>query len=67
MVHEICKDKMFLIQKAEMATQDDMGIAWNLLDSLAFYKDCCVGIAANMIGVNKCLIVFESRDCSAQN
>ena len=52
MVREICKDEAFLAQKAEPATADDLGIAQDLLDTLVAHKDGCVGMAANMIGVN---------------
>ena len=56
MVREICKDEAFLAQKAEPATADDLGIAQDLLDTLIAHKDGCVGMAANMIGVNKRII-----------
>ena len=61
MVREICKDEAFLAQKAEPATADDLGVAQDLLDTLAAHKDGCVGMAANMIGVNKRIIVFDSE------
>ena len=60
MVREICKDEAFLAQKAEPATADDLGIAQDLLDTLIAHKDGCVGMAANMIGVNKRIIAFEN-------
>lgn len=47
MVREITRDESFLAQKAAPATPGD------LLDTLAAHKDGCVGMAANMIGVNK--------------
>lgn len=53
MIREICKDEFFLSQKSEPATADDLAIAQDLLDTLAAHKDGCVGMAANMIGVNK--------------
>ena len=59
MVREICRDKAFLSQKAEPAAADDLGTAQDLLDTLAAHKDSCVGMAANMIGVNKRIIAFE--------
>ena len=61
MVREICKDEAFLAQKAEPATVDDLGVAQDLLETLAAHKDGCVGMAANMIGVNKRIIVFDSE------
>ena len=53
MIREICKDETFLAQKAEAATADDLNTAQDLLDTLIAHKDGCVGMAANMIGVNK--------------
>ena len=61
MVREICKDETFLAQKAEPAAADDLGVAQDLLDTLAAHKDGCVGMAANMIGVNKRIIVFDNE------
>ena len=60
MVREICKDEAFLAQRAEPATADDLGVAQDLLDTLIAHKDGCVGMAANMIGVNKRIIAFEN-------
>ena len=53
MVREIMRDEAFLSQKAEPATQDDLNIAQDLLDTLTAHKTGCVGMAANMIGVCK--------------
>ena len=61
MVREIMRDEAFLAQKAEPATQDDLNVAQDLLDTLAAHKDGCVGMAANMIGVNKRIIVFDNE------
>ena len=60
MIREICKDETFLAQKAEPATPDDLSIATDLLETLEHHKDGCVGMAANMIGVNKRIIVFDN-------
>ncbi len=59
MIRDICKDEAFLARKAEPATADDLGTAQDLLDTLAAHKEDCVGMAANMIGVNKRIIVFD--------
>mgnify|MGYP000518040484 CR=1 FL=1 len=59
MVREICKDEAFLAQKSECATADDLGVAQDLLDTLFAHKDGCVGMAANMIGVKKCIIAVN--------
>ena len=61
MIQEICKDKIFLAQKAEPATPDDLPIAQDLIDTLTAHKDGCVGMAANMIGVNKRIIIFDNE------
>lgn len=60
MIREICKDVLFLGRKAEAATPDDLSVAADLLETLAFHKEGCVGMAANMIGVNKRIIAFDN-------
>ena len=60
MIREICKDETFLAQKAAPATAADLGVAQNLMETLIAHKDGCVGMAANMIGVNKRIIAFEN-------
>ena len=61
MVQEIMKDETFLAQKAEPATLDDLEVAQDLLDTLTAHKAGCVGMAANMIGVNKRIIAFDNE------
>ncbi len=61
MVQEIMRDEVFLSQKAEPATPEDLPIAQDLLDTLAAHKDGCVGMAANMIGVSKRIIAFDNE------
>lgn len=61
MVREIMRDETFLAQRAEPATLEDLPIAQDLLDTLAAHKDGCVGMAANMIGVNKRIIAFDNE------
>lgn len=60
MIREICKDEAFLAQKAEPATAEDLPLAQDLLETLIAHRDGCVGMAANMIGVNKRIIAFEN-------
>lgn len=60
MIREICKDEAFLAQKAELATPADLQVAADLLDTLIHHKEGCVGLAANMIGVNKRIIAFDN-------
>ena len=57
MVRPICKDIFFLNQKAKPATKADLPVAQDLIDTLRANADRCVGMAANMIGVNKRIIV----------
>ena len=61
MVRDIMKDEAFLAQKAEQATQEDLSVAADLLETLEFHKAGCVGMAANMIGVNKNIIAFDNE------
>ena len=61
MIREICKDETFLAQKAEPAVPEDIQIATDLLETLEHHKDGCVGMAANMIGVNKRIIAFDNE------
>lgn len=60
MIREICKDETFLAQKAEPATPQDASVAADLLETLEHHKDGCVGMAANMIGINKRIIAFDN-------
>ena len=61
MIRDICKDETFLAQKAEPATPDDVQVAADLLETLEHHKDDCVGMAANMIGINKRIIAFDNE------
>ncbi len=60
MIKEIVHDPMFLAMKSEPATADDLQTAEDLLDTLIANKETCVGMAANMIGVLKRIIVFDN-------
>ena len=59
MIREICKDETFLAQKAAPATAADLGVAQDLMETLIAHKDGCVGMAANMIGVKKNIIIVN--------
>ena len=61
MIREICKDTFFLSQKSEPATLDDLPVAEDLLQTLAHHREGCVGMAANMIGVNRRIIAFDNE------
>ena len=61
MVRPLMTDTVFLAQKALPADADDITVADDLLDTLKAHEDGCVGMAANMIGVNKAIIVFDNN------
>lgn len=61
MIREIMRDEAFLAQKAQPATADDLPVAEDLLETLAAHRAGCVGMAANMIGVNKRIIAFDNE------
>lgn len=61
MVKEVIHDPVLLAGKSEAATKDDLQVAQDLLDTLSANKDACVGMAANMIGVRKRIIVFDNE------
>jgi len=58
MIKEPIHDPIFLAGKSEIATEEDLRVAQDLLDTLMAHKDSCVGMAANMIGVRKRIIAF---------
>jgi len=60
-VREIIHDPILLAMKSEKATIEDLQVAQDLLDTLAANKEACVGMAANMIGVRKRIIVFDNE------
>lgn len=57
MVKPIIHDILFLSKKSEPATVLDAQVIRDLQDTLKANEDRCVGMAANMIGVNKCILV----------
>ncbi|GAA0102694.1 peptide deformylase [Paraclostridium bifermentans] len=59
MIKEVVKDILFLEQKSELATKDDVEVINDLIDTLISNLDHCVGMAANMIGVKKRILVFS--------
>lgn len=60
MIKPIIKDVFFLRQKSVEAKEDDISVAIDLLDTLAAHREGCVGLAANMIGVSKRIIVVDT-------
>jgi len=59
MVRTIMKDIFFLSQKSEEATKEDLQIGCDLMDTLAANREECVGMAANMIGIRKRVIIVN--------
>lgn len=58
MEKKIVKDIKFLAQKSKLATKADLNVVTDLEDTLRANLDICVGLAANMIGVKKRILVF---------
>lgn len=63
MIQPIMKDIKFLSIPSTPATKLDLKVAQDLKDTLSFYSDRCVGMAANMIGVSKNIIIFSVGPC----
>ena len=61
MVKELIDDPIFLARKSSEAGKEDLETARDLLDTLMAHRDSCVGMAANMIGVTKRIIVFDNE------
>ena len=61
MIKEVVHDPVFLGMPSEAATKEDIPVAQDLLDTLTANKEACVGMAANMIGVLKRIIVFDNE------
>ena len=59
MIQPIVKDILFLQQKSQEASQADLSIGKDLQDTLLAHQDACVGLAANMIGVQKRIIIVS--------
>ena len=59
MERRIVKDPILLARRSRDATAEDLDIARDLLDTLRAHRDGCVGMAANMIGICKRVIVFD--------
>ncbi len=62
MIKEIVTDQFSLSQKSVLATIEDLSVVQDLLDTIKAHKQECVGMAANMIGVNKNIIVVNDND-----
>ena len=58
MVKELIHDPFLLSRKSRIATKEDLQVLTDLLETLVFHKETCVGMAANMIGETVRIIVF---------
>ena len=58
MIKPIVKDILFLGQKSEEATKNDIVVIDDLIDTLRANFEHCVGLAGNMIGAKKRILVF---------
>ena len=61
MICEVVHDPILLSAKSVPATKEDISVARDLLDTLRANKEACVGMAANMIGIPKRIIVFDNE------
>ncbi len=61
MICEIMKDPIFLGVRSLPATREDLSLAQDLRDTLAAHREGCVGMAANMIGVRKRVIIVDNE------
>lgn len=61
MIRPICRDTFFLSRKSIAAELEDAEVGQDLLDTLNAHREGCVGMAANMIGVAKRVIVFDNQ------
>ena len=62
MIKPIIRDILFLGQKSEPATKEDLQIGRDLQDTLRANREHCVGMAANMIGVKKNTMILHGRN-----
>lgn len=62
MERAIVTSQIFLRQPSEPATEADLPLAQDLLDTLAAHAHECVGLAANMVGARRCVIAFDAGD-----
>ena len=61
MIKEVIHEPILLARHSEPATLEDQHVVQDLIDTLTANKEACVGMAANMIGVYKRIIVFDNE------
>lgn len=62
MIRQIITDQFILSQKSTLATKEDLPVVQDLLDTIKAHETHCVGMAADMIGFNKRIIVIKDND-----
>lgn len=62
MVKELVHDPLLLARKSQPASREDMQVVQDLMDTFAAHRETCVGMAANMIGEFKNIIIFDNED-----
>lgn len=62
MVKELIHDPLLLARKSQPASREDMQVVQDLIDTFAAHRETCVGMAANMIGEFKNIIIFNNED-----
>ena len=61
MVRELIHDPILLSRQSAPATAEDLQVSQDLLDTLLAHRETCVGMADNMIGIHKQIIVFDNE------
>lgn len=62
MVKELVHDPLLLARKSQPASREDMQVVQDLMDTFATHRETCVGMAANMIGEFRNIIIFDNED-----
>ena len=62
MVKELVHDPLLLARKSQPASREDMQVVQDLMDTFAAQRETCVGMAANMIGEFRNIIIFDNED-----
>lgn len=59
MIRPIMRSEVFLSKPSVEATEADLPVGRDLVDTLRAHRHECVGMAANMIGVPKRIVAFD--------
>lgn len=62
MVKKLVHDPLLLARKSQPASREDMQVVQDLMDTFAAHRETCVGMAANMIGEFRNIIIFDNED-----